>query len=387
MYELEAAPITARLITLVVELLLLALALLLTVAEYRRARRLQFRPLLAALTTQVLVVGTSGFLVTSDRLRHVLLVPHFLLALGLLQAITIISLLTYYVRLLDSDDPEAGERLVRTGLYGALGTSTVLALVFQTGWLYGTPTAAILGQATLSLYSLGLTVAGLLLLWPQPDPFRRWMAGSLIAYGMLALIAFLQGILPHLYAPLFPLYLAAEAIAVLGLVGVSFVQVTADLTSIAQDLAMRSAGLEQASAALRHLQTASGALLRAGSVKALLTTLLDTLALQLGYRNAMVFLLDPRRGEWSSHRLSAITGQAMRGESLAMGRRLFFTELVLAGRPVVFSGATQLLDQDFLVLTGFSKHVAVVPLIAPRVSYNPHGEPTKTLMQRGSAWK
>ncbi|MEO7995580.1 MAG: histidine kinase dimerization/phospho-acceptor domain-containing protein, partial [bacterium] len=246
-----------------------------------------------------------------------------------------------------------------------------------------------LARGFFDAFQIALSVMAVTYVAGAHHPFRALMLASLagwILWGMMDLLWQLQ---PALAWPLAALSFLSEAMAVTFLVIVAVRQVTQELTNIALELRTTTGHLEQSNLALRQIHAASATLLRAGSIKACLTALLDLVALQLGFKSAIIFLLNPASGRWESYKHSPITGQALKGHDLPVARKTFLTEVILSGQPAAFGGGTAgRIDQDFLNLTGFSKRLAVVPLSAPRVSYSPHGEAGKGAhMQRGSAWK
>ncbi|MEO7995440.1 MAG: hypothetical protein ABI743_13670, partial [bacterium] len=117
--ELNSGLITLRLVTLVAELLLLGLAMLLVLAEFRRTERHHLRPLVIALGVLSLTVGVAGVMREEPAFAPILAVPHVMLILSFLQVLALLYQVSHYTDLFDPLAAGTGQRLTQFGLYGA----------------------------------------------------------------------------------------------------------------------------------------------------------------------------------------------------------------------------------------------------------------------------
>ncbi|MCG3151049.1 MAG: Adaptive-response sensory-kinase SasA [bacterium] len=380
MPELTAQLLTVRLVTLVAELLLLGLALLLVWAEYRRGRRFHLRPLATSLALLILVLGVQGTLSASQETQGVLFSPFIAALLGVFRSLAFLTLFMHCHSLLEAEDTGDGAIFARAVLWIALGAGLVIGIVYQMPDIYGIPTGAQTARILFSLLLMGFAAVGTRLLWQTEHPFRDLMRLAVVSFGFWGLFDLLAQVWV-------PFIFVGEVLVSAALVTLAVRLVTVELTSIAGELSETAEQLEVSARGMRQLHAAAGTLLRAGSIRACVTALIDLLTISFGLKQGVVFLLNPSSGMWELWRQSPVSGQALVTDEIPLERRQFLTEIVLAGHPYHAGQSAIRLDQDFLNLTGFSKQVVLIPLVAPRVSYTPGGDTSKLALQRGSAWK
>ena len=348
------------------QLLMVTLAFIMSLPEYRRNKRGEYLYLIGGLCILIIHFGINTLVNSYDQ-NFLSQIPSLDLLGSFLEA-TGLVLITHFFLIAAFSDPPSILRWGRTMMMGIIGVTALFTFLQLAGLIHGIEGWAIVGRPTFRMILLAVICLGFFQMTRGETIPYRALAGffslaiahtyHLFYYPSDQVHTLLQSIYPwpYLFNPMgyFLLVVAVDH------------KIACDQGELSNQLKHRQEELEHATTNLTKLNRLSTNLLRTTELRGIIRMILDAINLDLGYRNSMLFITDRETSSLRGFKISNLTGAPVSYPSVPIPKKTFLIDCFLQSKPSFFGEGHPQASGEFIRDYEFSASIVTVPLLTKK---------------------
>lgn len=348
------------------QLLMVGLALFISFPEYRRSNREEYLYLISGLSIIIIHLATRILITLSFDYAFALQLPSVDLLGSFFDGVGLV-LITYFFSIAVMADYKSPLRWGRIFLLGMIGVTALFMLFQFLGMFQNVQDWAIVGRPVIRLAILIIIGSAI----AQVTSGVKRNNQTLVAFVCLA-IAHLY----HLfnYTPdrsgflsmLYPWPYLFNPIGYLFIVSSIFKKITDDQMFLSEQLQRRGKELETATSNLTRLNHLSSNLLRTTELKGIIRMILDSLQIDLGFKNSALFILEKETASLRGYKISQLTGVPVSFPKISILKKTFIVDCFLQGKSNIFGESHSPANASFIRDFDFSAQIMTIPLLTKK---------------------
>jgi two-component system NtrC family sensor kinase len=349
------------------QLLMVGLALFMALPEYRRSNREEYLYLICGLAILVIHLITRVLLNGSYDYAFALQLPSVDLLGSFFNGVGLV-LITYFFSIAVMADYKSPLRWGRVFLLGIIGVTALFMLLQFFGMFQSPQDWAIVGRPALRLAVLIIIGAAI----AQITSGIKRSNQTLVAFICLAIAHFYhlfdytsdQG--TGLLSSMYPWPYVFNPIGYLFIVSSVFKKITDDQMLLSEQLQRRGKELETATSNLSRLNHLSTNLLRTTELKGIVRMILDSLQIDLGFKNSALFILEKETASLRGYKISQLTGAPVSYPKISILKKIFIVDCFLQGKSNIFGEGHSPANASFVRDFDFSAQITTIPLLTKK---------------------
>lgn len=349
------------------QLFMVAVGFFMAVPEFRRHRLSEYIYLMSGLVFLIIHFVIRVFLGSSYELVRILHIAPveflgiFLVCLGLV-------LIAYFFSIGSTSDSELPLKWGRVMMLGIIGLA-LLTLLFNFLHLFETADAwIILGRPAFRMAVLIVIAAAITQLSnAEKRPVRAITAFTSLSIAYLYNLFFYTSDLQCGFMQLiYPWPFLFAPVGYFFMVTAIYSNINDEQMLLTQQLQRRSIDLQTATSNLTRLNQLSTNLLRTRKLKGIIRMILDSLSLDLGFRNTALFILERESATLRGYKISQLTGSPVSYPQIKISDNSFASRCFLEAKPLFFGESLNPANGAFLRDFDFSAKIAIIPLLTKK---------------------
>lgn len=349
------------------QLFMVSISLFMAYPEFRRNRLPEYIYLMSGL-----MFLTAHFLIrvyfgASYELLQILYIPAVEFLGSFLESIGLV-LIAYFFSTGIMRDTRMPLRWGRVMMLGIIGLSILTILLGLLG-LFETDSAwVLLGRPAFRMAVLLVILVAITQYSNAETKPTRAIAAfvSLAIAHLYHLLYYSSGAQTGFMAFIFPWPYIFNPIGYFLVVTAIFSNITDEQMLLTQQLKRRTTELQTAKSNLTRLNQLSTNLLRTTELKGIIRMILDSLSLDLGFRNTALFILEKESATLRGYKISQLTGSPVSYPQISISENSFVSRCFLDSKPLFFSESINPANSAFLRDFDFSARIAIIPLLTKK---------------------